>query len=516
MVSSDGRTSRSSVEERYKVLLETGRILTSTLSAEELYTAIHTETAKVLSAANFSVSLYDQGRDLERVVFRVQAGEASEVDLEFRGSDSEVIRASHGVRVDDDAAALASIARIDASKVSCRSGIAAPLVHQGRVVGAVSACSTVPDAYTDDDLALLQGIADVAAIAIDNALQFAEIERRRKEAERIEEIGRVLTSERDPEEVLGRVVAAVLDILDVDGTAVWQRFGTEGGSGRITDSGGEICIPAGTRWELDDELFDRLIRDRRPAVIDDIAASRLIPDHLREFLTGGSGIAVPITVDDEVVGALASGSRQPRWFGTEETAVLLRLARQASVALENARLHESLRALSLTDPLTALPNRRRLQLHLEQEVAAARRGRPLAVVVFDIDNFKHINDTKGHLTGDDILRAFADVLVDENRAMNLVGRYGGDEFVSVLSDSDEAGAKQYLERVRARVARDPGLAPHEMSVSMGVARFDPETMRTVDELIRAADDDMYRAKAERRAVERRAQQGTRTGSGSGA
>ena len=499
MASSDGRTTRSSVEERYKVLLETGRILTSTLSAEELYAAIHRETAKVLSAANFSVSLYDQGRDLERVVFRVQDGEAGEVDLGFRGSDSEVIRASHGVLVDDDPAALASIARIDASKVTCRSGIAAPLIHQGRVIGAVSACSGEPEAYTVDDLALLQGIADVAAIAIHNALQFAEIERRRKEAERIEEIGRVLTSERDPNEVLGRVVTAVLDILDVDGTAVWQRFGTEGGSGRITDAGGGVCLPVGTRWELADELVEALIEGRRPVVIDDIASSRLIPDDLRQFLAGGSGIAVPITVDDEVVGALASGSRQPRRFGAEETAVLVRLARQASVALENARLHESLRALSLTDPLTALPNRRRLQLHLEQEAAAARRGRPLTVVVFDIDNFKHINDTRGHVTGDDMLRAFADILIDENRAMNLVGRYGGDEFVSVLSDSDEAGAQHYLERVRARIARHPELQPHQISVSMGVASFDPKAMKTVDELLRAADDDMYRVKAERRA-----------------
>lgn len=508
MASSDGRTTRSSVEERYKVLLETGRILTSTLSAEELYTAIHTETAKVLSAANFSVSLYDQGRDLERVVFRVQAGEAQEVDVGFRGSDSEVIRDSHGVLVDDDPAALASIARIDASKVTCRSGIAAPLVHGGRVIGSVSVCSSEPGAYTDDDLALLQGIADIAAIAIDNALQFAEIERRRKEAERIEEIGRALTSERDPNEVLGRVIEAVLDVLDVDGTAVWQRSGAEGSAGRITDAGGDICLPVGTHWDLADELVETLIEGRRPAVIDDIAASRLIPDHLREFLEGGSGIAVPITVDDEVVGALASGSRQPRWFGSEETAVLVRLARQASVALENARLHESLRALSLTDPLTALPNRRRLQLHLEQEVAAARRGRPLTVVVFDIDKFKHVNDTKGHITGDEILRAFADVLVDENRAMNLVGRYGGDEFVSVLSDSDEVGAKQYLARVHARVVRDPAMSPHQVSVSMGVAKFDPEQMRSVDDLLRAADEDMYRVKAERRHA-----QGARAGSG---
>ncbi|MDZ7778637.1 MAG: sensor domain-containing diguanylate cyclase [Gemmatimonadota bacterium] len=499
MAPSDGPTARSNVEARYKVLLEAGRILTSTLSVEELYAALHEETAKVLSADNFSVSLYDQGRDLERVVFRVQDGAPQDVDLEFRGSDSEVIRSNHGVLVEDDAEKLTALARIEGGERACRSGIAAPLAHHGRVIGAVSVCSPEPDAYTSDDLALLQGIADVAAIAIDNALQFEEIERRRKEAERIEEIGRVLTSERDPNEVLGRVVEAVLDVLDVDGAAVWQRRGREDASGRITDSGGDIVIPVGTPWELADELEEALIAGRRPAIVDDIAASRLIPEHLREHLNGGSGIAVPIVVEDEVVGALVAGSRQPRDFGAEESAVLQRLARQASVALENARLHETLRALSLTDPLTGLPNRRRLQLHLEQEVAAARRGRPLTVVVFDIDNFKRVNDAEGHLVGDDILRSFAHVLVEENRAMNLVGRYGGDEFVSVLSDSDREGAKQYLARVQDRLESHAQLAPHDVSVSMGIAEFDSEEMQSVEELLSVADLDMYRIKAERRA-----------------
>jgi len=498
MAISDDRQHRSSVQNRYRVLLETGRVLTGTLSLADLYVAIHRETAKAISACQFSITLYDQGRDLERTVFHVRGDEPCSADLEYRGSDSEVIRTRSPALVEDDPEALRGFARGEGALTVCRSGIGSPMIHHGRVVGVISACSEEPRAYDEDDLALLRGIADIAAIAIDNALQFAEIERRRTEAERIEEIGRALTSERDPDEVLGRVIGAVLDVLDVDGAAVWLRDGDEGASGYISDSGGEIEIPVGTPWILAEELDELLLQDRRAAVIDNIATSRLIPEHLRDLLSGGSGVAVPITVDDEVVGVLAAGSREPRHFGSEETAILQRLARQASVALGNARLHETLQALSLTDPLTGLPNRRRLQLHLEQEVAAARRGRARSVAIVDLDNFKQINDTIGHLAGDDVLRAFAHILIDENRTMNLVGRYGGDEFVSVLSDSDEAGARRYMERVEERVAEDPVLAPRGVTVSIGVAHFDRDTMSSGDELLRAADIDLYRTKSTRR------------------
>ena len=233
-------------------------------------------------------------------------------------------------------------------------------------------------------------------------------------------------------------------------------------------------------------------------IIDDLASSRLIPPHLREHLKGGSTLGVPINIGGDLMGVLAAGSREPRHFGPDETGVLQRLANQCAVAMENAQLHESLQALSLTDPLTNLPNRRRLQIHLEKEIAAARRGRTLSLAIFDLDNFKRYNDTYGHVLGDDILRIFADILVQENREMNLVARYGGDEFVAVLSDSALDGARHYIERVTARIHGDPLLSKHDV----GVAEFDRNTMQTLEDVLQRADLDMYSLKAERRRARR--------------
>lgn len=491
---------RTSVGDRYRVLLDVGRTLAATLSSEDVYAAIHRESARVIETSGFYVSLYDQARDLATIVFYADRGEVRRISISYRGSDSEVLSSRKACLVTDrlDDRSLLRLGDDHDTEVT-RSAISAPMIHKGRLIGALSAQSYEPDAYSEEDLALLQGIADIAAVAIDNAHHVDELDRRRVEAEQIEEIGRALAGSLDPREVLGLVISSVLDVLHVDGASVWLLDDPGGIVARVAASAGDVTLPEGLTWDLTGVLSDQLIDAKKAVVLDDLASSPLVPPHMREYLEGGSGMGAPLIVGGNAAGVLTSGSRKPRHFSLDDTAVLQRLAAQASVALENARLHSSLQALSLTDPLTGLPNRRRLQIHLDKEVAAARRGRPLVLVVFDLDDFKHYNDTLGHVAGDDILRAFAQILDDENRAMNLVVRYGGDEFVSILSDSDQSGAELYVRRVRERVAADPIMSPLGITVSTGIAAFDQGTMRTMEDLIQAADAGMYRAKAARRA-----------------
>lgn len=504
MSAADDASIRSSVKERYRALLDIGRRLTATLSPEDLYQVIHRETANALEASGFLIALYDQAKDLARIVYCADKGEVKEVDVTYRGSDSEVIRSAEATLMNEGLAEGSLFVLGDNGGDVTKSGMAAPLTHNGRVIGSISAQSYEAGAYSDDDLDLLQGIADMAAVAIENALQFEEIERRRRESEQIEEIGRALTSELDPQGVLGKVADAVLEVLDADGAAVWLSEEPNSPVGRIAEAAGEVQLPVGLTWDLSGELEAALVERRAPIVIDDLASSKHIPDHVRQYLKSGSSAGVPITVGGQVAGVLAAGSRKPRRFGKEETDVLQRLARQSSIALENARLHADVRALSLTDPLTGLPNRRRLHVHLEKEIAAARRGRVMALVIFDIDNFKQHNDTYGHVAGDNILRQFAHILVDENRQMNLVARYGGDEFVSVLSESDMEGARQYMDRVAKRLETDPTMTQYGVAVSIGVAEFDRDRMESTEDLLQQADLDMYSVKVDRQAAARSA------------
>jgi diguanylate cyclase (GGDEF)-like protein len=173
------------------------------------------------------------------------------------------------------------------------------------------------------------------------------------------------------------------------------------------------------------------------------------------------------------------------------------------VALANARLHESIRALSLTDPLTDLPNRRHMDMQLRREVAAARRGRHVCVALFDLNDFKGLNDRLGHVVGDHILRHFGRILTSETRAMNLAARYGGDEFITILTDVPRAGAENHAKRVERRLAAHSELSKYGVTVSYGIAEFDPVKMFEVEDLIQEADRDLYRAKEARQAASNR-------------
>ncbi len=477
--------------ERYRVLLDIGRTLTGTLSPEDLYRSIYRETARVVEAGGFYISLYDAQADLATVVFYADRGEESRCDITYKGSDSEVIRTGKSTVVEDRLKADSVMLLGDDETEITRSAISAPLMYKGVVRGALSTQSYRPNGYDAEDLELLEGIADLAAVAIEDARHVTELAQRSREAEKLEEIGRALTSSLDFEEVMARVSAAAMDLLDADGAGVWTFENTVA---TVRNSVGEIQVPVGATWDMEGPVYDTLVSEGKALVINDLAASPLVPDHMREFLEGGSGMAIPLVIGERVAGALAAGSRAIRGFSEYDTGLLTRLAGQASVALDNAELHGNIQALSLTDVLTGLPSRRRLQLHLEREVAAARRGRRLALVLFDLDDFKHYNDTLGHVVGDQILKAFGRVLADENRAMNLVARFGGDEFVSVLSESNEEGARGYLERVEARVRADRVLAPHGVTVSSGIAHFETDQMVGVDELIQSADRHMYKHK----------------------
>jgi len=167
--------------------------------------------------------------------------------------------------------------------------------------------------------------------------------------------------------------------------------------------------------------------------------------------------------------------------------------------LENAVMgQEQLRHLAETDPLTNCFNRRALMQKLEQEMdRAARYATMLTGMMIDIDNFKQINDTHGHLVGDRVLKQLATLLKREQRSVDIVARYGGEEFVVLLPETTSAESRNFAERILGRVAThdfgDPG-KPVRVTISVGIASYPDERVTDGESLLKLADNHLYRAK----------------------
>ena len=210
-------------------------------------------------------------------------------------------------------------------------------------------------------------------------------------------------------------------------------------------------------------------------------------------------IAVPLRQSGRIVGVLNLYDKEgERPFSAHDLETILTFASQASVAIDNVLLHQEAQRLSLTDPLTGLWNYRYLTLGLGHEIERATRfGRPLAVLMLDLDRFKSINDQHGHQVGDAVLIELAGRMRAEVREVDTVARYGGEEFVIVLPETDAAGAARLADRLGTVIRASPfcadagrGLA---VTASIGAAVF-PEHGATPSRLLRSADDALYVAK----------------------
>jgi diguanylate cyclase (GGDEF)-like protein len=231
--------------------------------------------------------------------------------------------------------------------------------------------------------------------------------------------------------------------------------------------------------------------------------SALIPAFLLAYYRGVRGVAVALVVGMVVIAAtqlivVALGITEPDWsFLTGIALVLLMVAVGIGVFAELLiRENRNAFAMALMDPQTKMPNRRHLEILLEREFAAAVRGHKLSVVVFGLDDFESVYDRHGHAAGDRTLEAFAKVLQIDTRLENLSARFGGEEFVCSLRDTDAEHAARFAARVLAQM-RQLELPWGRQTASAGVAEYEPG-MGSYELLIGAADRALSQAREEGR------------------
>jgi diguanylate cyclase (GGDEF)-like protein len=340
---------------------------------------------------------------------------------------------------------------------------------------------------------------------VDQAELLRELRRAVDGLKAFEEVGRSLTSTLEPDEVLAIILEKVGALLRPD---AWALLLAPEGGGRLRvhlavgHDAGRLAL--GEEAGPGEGIAGWAAEQGVPVLLDDARSDPRFSERVDPApLDGASAyLAAPLRAMGRTLGVVALGGRAGEPFAPDDLRTLSGLADYAAIALSNARHFERVRELTLVDDHTGLYNARHLHHALAAEVQRARRfGRPLAVVFFDLDRFKAVNDAHGHQAGSALLREVGGVVRRTLRAMDVPVRYGGDEFVAVLPETGPEQAAHVAERLRqalreAVFLRDRGLAVR-VAASFGVASW-PEDGGDGDALLRAADAAMYRAKAEGR------------------
>jgi diguanylate cyclase (GGDEF)-like protein len=302
---------------------------------------------------------------------------------------------------------------------------------------------------------------------------------------------RDVVAEQSVDSVLTRVLATLRELVRCEDVVVWECLGDGELAVALVDGDDEEAMRS-LRIRFGEGLTGKAALERRAVASNDAhvdPAAGLVPGTQS---TPEAIVCMPLLARDRLLGVLSLYRRgASRAFAPEEIDLVADFAAVAALALDNARTRCELERLATTDELTGLPNRRHFQSELEREIATASRyGAPLSLLLLDLDNFKAINDTYGHGTGDRTLAVVAKEIQQCLRAPDLVARLGGDEFAVLLPQTDRIAAESLVERLQTTV-REAVTAPLTISVSIGISTL---TGGDAADLLEDADRFLYEAK----------------------
>jgi diguanylate cyclase (GGDEF)-like protein len=246
----------------------------------------------------------------------------------------------------------------------------------------------------------------------------------------------------------------------------------------------------GSVRHIDEEPLRSVLAAMRPLVVK-------IDERSSPGLEAGGhpqhALVVPIHRSGHLMGAMELYLTEWRELTDDQADLLNGVASQAAIAIRHAQLFQAQEENALTDELTKLPNRRALAQRFLQEMQRARRHRKaIAFLMIDLDHFKLVNDTYGHLNGDAVLAELASIISTGARESDVCARYGGEEFAMILHETTEPGARTLAERIRAKVAAATFPGGLKLTISIGVAATDEPALFTT--LIERADQALYAAK----------------------
>ncbi len=481
-----------------ETLRQATTVLTSALELNQVLDQILVQLVKVVPYDSAAVFLL-KGAQLRIVAARGFPGETEVIGLTFPAANlllEQAATTGKAVILEDASLEPHFEAWVNTNYVHGWMGV--PMLVRARIIGFLTIDSRKVAAYGEAESALAQAFAHHAAIAIENARLYQEALNAAERGLVLHRASQEINASLDPEQLYQAIHQATAQLMPSEAFVI----------SRLDETAKEIEVvylidrsgrsPA-QRTPAGRGLTGHLIATGQSIRIDDFSGDEDIdsfhfgdPEEVRSIL------AVPMRrADGKVFGMLSAQSYLPYAYSDDDQTLLELLAAHAATAMENARLFAEIQRLAIVDPLTGLFNRRHFFEIVQSEFERARRySRPLSIAMLDMDHFKQVNDTYGHLVGDQVLMHLAALCRENMRVVDVIGRYGGDEFIILMPETPLKVAYQVTERLRECISKtiiEMSGKSGEITASLGVAELD-KTCTSLEVLLLHADRALYTSK----------------------
>ncbi|MBK7450160.1 MAG: diguanylate cyclase [Anaerolineales bacterium] len=370
-----------------------------------------------------------------------------------------------------------------------------PLIAKKKKLGAVLVSFEQYHQFNPEEVQVCEQAASLIALALEKFQAMEDANRRADTSESLRKAGIAISEQMELKRAVNRVLEQLKQMLPYDSASV-----------QLLENN-ELHIIGGNGWENEEDIQGLRFPvpgDNPNTVVLERGTSYYLPDAAlvyKQFLNPPhnhirSWLGIPLIVQEKVIGLLAIDSAKPNDFSEQEIMIATEFANQVAITLENARILEETQNLAITDALTNIHNRRGLFQLGEYEFQRSRRiNRPFSAIMFDIDHFKQVNDRYGHAAGDQILYQIAQLCLRSSRTTDLVGRYGGEEFIILLTETNLEAARFIGERLRQSVMNTQfhtEVGAITITSSIGIAQA--KNADTLNSLIKRADAALYQAK----------------------